>query len=179
MPRLVPIEQPRSLFERIAFAQSRRMFGAVIGPLRVIYARKPKLGFLAQKMERIASGLSIDAELQLLIRANASRVNGCAFCSDLKRAQALRSKMGAERFDALPDYRTSDRFTRRERAALLYCEEATRSHRVADETFLGVQAHFSETEIVELTWLNAVENYHNLQSGPLGLPSDELAKRVR
>ncbi|MCZ6806057.1 MAG: hypothetical protein O7F08_03830, partial [Deltaproteobacteria bacterium] len=35
-----------------------------------------------------------------------------------------------------------------------------------------LKQHFSEREIVELTWLNAVGNYLNLQAKPLGLGSE-------
>ena len=42
-----------------------------------------------------------------------------------------------------------------------------------DETFAALRRHFSERQIVELTWLNAVGNYLNLQARPLGLAPDE------
>ena len=32
--------------------------------------------------------------------------------------------------------------------------------------------HFSESEIVEITWLNAVHNYYNLMNIPLEIESD-------
>ena len=41
--------------------------------------------------------------------------------------------------------------------------------------FEALRARFSEKEIVELTWVNAAENYYNLQAAVLGIGSDELA----
>ena len=53
-------------------------------------------------------------------------------------------------------------------------EEATLSRRVTDDTWAAVRAHFSDTEIVELFWLNAAENYFNLQAAILRVGSDGL-----
>ena len=179
MARLTPIERPRTLLERLAFWQSKRQFGAVIGPLKVIYTRKPRLAFLAQSVERAADSLSISSELRLLITANAARLNGCAFCHDLKLADGLQRGMGRERFAALADFEGSPLFSEPERAALAYCTEAVENARVSDEAFSRLRAHFDETEIVEITWANAAEVYFNLQTGPLGIESDGLAARVR
>jgi alkylhydroperoxidase family enzyme len=57
-------------------------------------------------------------------------------------------------------------------AALAYVEEATRHKRVSDATFEELRKHFDEREIVEITWLNAVENYYNLLNVPLEIDSD-------
>lgn len=38
-----------------------------------------------------------------------------------------------------------------------------------------MRERFNETEIVEITWLNAAENYFNLQAAVLGIGSDRLA----
>jgi hypothetical protein len=48
------------------------------------------------------------------------------------------------------------------------------SLRVADETFSALREHFSDEQIVAITWLNAVENYFNLLNAPLGIESDGL-----
>ena len=87
---------------------------------------------------------------------------------------AIRQRLGMEKFDALPDYRMSPLFSDRERAALAYVEEATRRKRVSDATFDALRKHFTEPEIVEITWLNAVHNYYNLINLPLGIESDGL-----
>jgi alkylhydroperoxidase family enzyme len=74
----------------------------------------------------------------------------------------------------LPQYRTSPLFGARERAALAYVEEATRTKHVSDATFAELRRHFGEREIVEITWLNALENYYNLINIPLAIESDGL-----
>jgi alkylhydroperoxidase family enzyme len=45
---------------------------------------------------------------------------------------------------------------------------------VADTTFEALRKHFSEREIVELTFLNALENFYNLLNLPLGIEDDGL-----
>jgi alkylhydroperoxidase family enzyme len=93
---------------------------------------------------------------------------------DIARAMAIRQHLGMEKFNALSEYRTSPLFSNRERAALAYVEEATRHKRVSDATFEVLRKHFSDREIVEITWLNAVENYYNLINLPLEIESDGL-----
>ena len=173
--RLTPIERPRNPLLRLAFRISVRQFGKVIAPLKVIYARKPRLLLVAGQISRtLEKGLSLDPPLRLLVQAQAARLNGCTFCQDLALAQAVQGKIGMDRFQALADFRVSNVFTERERAALAFAEEATLHRHVSDETFAAVRKHFSETEIVELAWVNAAENYFNLQAAVLGIESDEL-----
>src|SRR5207245_292144 len=82
--------------------------------------------------------------------------------------------IGRERFAQLAHYKTSPLFSMAERAALALAEEATQRRNVTPETWAQVKKHFSEVEIVELVWLNASENYFNLQAAVLGIDSDGL-----
>lgn len=66
-------------------------------------------------------------------------------------------------------------FSERERAALAFVEEATRHRALSEPTWSAVRERFNETEIVEITWLNAAENSFNLQAAVLGIGSDRLA----
>jgi AhpD family alkylhydroperoxidase len=178
--RLAPIERPRSLKLRIAYWLSRRQLGGVMSPLKVIYARAPHLSGTSVAVYRAMRKLSLDPALRLLVTTQASLLNGCAFCADLHRAEAIQAKLGRERFRDLQDFAQSPHFSERERAALAYTEEITRSRKASDASFERLRAHFSEREIVELTWLNAVGNFYNLMAVPLELESDgfeEIALR--
>ena len=176
--RLTPVEHPANPLMRLAYRLSTRRYGKVLMPLKVMYARKPRLLMIAGQMARTMEGLSLDPSLRMLVQVYASRLNGCTFCQDLILAEALRHKLGRERFDALAEYRTSPLFSDRERAALALVDDATGARRVSDATWAALRAHFSETEIVELVWANAAENYFNLQATALGIESDGLAARV-
>jgi alkylhydroperoxidase family enzyme len=50
--------------------------------------------------------------------------------------------------------------------------EITRHRHVSDATFETLRKNFNEREIVEITWINAIENYYNLISIPLEIGSD-------
>lgn len=173
--RLQPIDRPKGWMMRLAFWISRRSFGMVMTPMRVVYTRVPKMlkvSFQIQKFEM--KGLTLDMELHSLLGAYISEINGCNFCIDLTRAFAMRAAVDMEKFDALRSGRTNPIFSERERAALAYVEEATRNKQVADATFDSLRRHFSEREIVEITWLNAIHNYYNLMNIPLQIGSDGL-----
>lgn len=173
--RLAPIETPPTFMARIAYWATKRQLGKVIMPMKVINARMPKSFKLAWEMVKLAENhLSLDATLSFLIKSYVSILNDCAFCIDIAKAVAIQKHVSLEKFDALANFRTSPLYTDAERAALAYVEEATRNRRVSDETFAELQRHFSEQAIVEITFMNAMENYYNLLNLPLEIESDGL-----
>jgi alkylhydroperoxidase family enzyme len=178
--RLKPIDKPVGLMMRFAFWMTRRQFGKVMTPMKVLYPRMPemmKLGYEIVKLE--TKGIRLDPELHYLIGAFVSQINGCSFCTDIGRAMAIREQLGMQKFDALADYRTSPLFSEPERTALAFVEEATLHKCVSDATFEKLRKHFSERAIVEITWLNAVHNYYNLINVPLEIESDGLCTLAR
>jgi AhpD family alkylhydroperoxidase len=173
--RLAAIEKPPTLVARLAYWLCARQLGRVITPMKVVYARMPALFSLAYRLVRIErKGLVLDAPLSHLVKTWVAMLNGCSFCVDIARASAVLEHISSEKFQSLPDWRSCPLYNDRERAALSYVEEATKSRRVSDATFATVRKHFSEREIVELTWLNAVENYYNLINLPLEIEEDGL-----
>jgi alkylhydroperoxidase family enzyme len=173
--RLTPIEKPPSLLGRLLDRVIRRTLGRPITPSQLIYNRVPagwRISLAFQLFERY--GAKLPQELLLLLATRVAMLNGCAFCQDIKRAYAIRTRLGTRRFDALADWRNSELFDERERAALAYVEEATRSKVVSDATFAALAKHFDEREIAEITLANAIENFYNLLSVPLEVEADGL-----
>ena len=173
--RLAPVEHPRGLLLRLLSWAMRRQFGKPLTPYQVVFARLPgavwsQLG-IYWGLER---GLTIDKGLQLLVQTQVARLNNCTFCIDIGRAVAVYRRVTLDKVDVIEAWRTDPSFTPAERAALAYVEEATRSKRVGDATFETLRRHFDEREIVEITWLCAVENYFNLVNLPLEIESDGL-----
>ena len=171
--RLRPIEKPKGLMMKIAYFMTRRQFGKVMMPMKVLLARMPgseKFSWEITKFE--LNKIHLPHELHFMLGVFVSEINGCGFCADLGRSMAIRERMGPEKFNALADYRTSPLFSAQERAALAYVEEATRNKKVSDGTFEELRRHFNEQEIVEITWVNALENYYNLLNVPLEIESD-------
>lgn len=178
-PRLAPIERPRSLLARLAYWMIRRRFGKVITPVKVVNARIPSSFRFSYELVKLEEkGLSLDASLMLLLKRHVAWLNGCSFCVDIAEAIGRQEGISVEKIRFMGASPTSPTFTPREQAALAYVEEATTQKRVSDETFDALRAHFTDREIVEITWLNAVENYYNLINLPLGIGSDGLCTLV-
>jgi len=178
--RLSPVERPQGLKMKFAYWLTRRKFGKVITPLKVVYARVPKSIDLGRAMNKfLMSPFRIEKELVFLIESYTAGLNKCGFCIDIGHALAMSvTPESMEKIYAIMDFRTDARFTPRERAALAYIEAATRDKHVTNDVFATLQEHFSPEEIVEITLINAVENYYNMVNIPLEIESDGLCALV-
>jgi alkylhydroperoxidase family enzyme len=177
--RLAPIEKPPSLLGKLLDGAIRRMLGRPITPSQVVYNRVPaawRMTLAFQLFERFGSKLP--GELKLLATTRVAQLNGCAFCQDIGRAYAIRSKLGIAKFDALHEWRASSAFSPRERAALAFVEEATLAKKVSDATFAEAQRHFDEREIAELALLNAIENFYNNMNLSLGFDASDGLEEI-
>ncbi len=173
--RLNPIERPDNPIMRIAYRIVEKKFGKVLTPLKVIYARKPLLLMVFALIDLLLNkSVTLSASFRLLFQTYVSMLNGCSFCQDARQALAVQRRIGLEKFQALKDYRVSPLFDERERAALAFAEEFSINKHVSDEIFAGLTKHFTETELVELVWMNAAENYFNALAIPLGIKTDGL-----
>lgn len=174
--RIEPIEKPKGLMLRLAYWMSRRQLGKVIAPLKLMYARSPRIARTGYSIVRTMESLSLDRELVLLVTTQSSLINGCSFCADLHQAQAVQERIGLDRFKDLERFAESPHFSPAEKAALTYTAEVTHERNCSDKTFEALRAHFDDTQIVELTWLNAIGNYFNLIAVPLRAGSDGLTE---
>lgn len=172
---LPPIENPVAPMVKLAYALTRRQFGKVLTPVKVVYSRMPvAFGIFVSKISKLDKKLSIPQELRMLIREQVAQINVCQFCIDIGRAFAIKASMNEAKFDALAEYRTSPLFTDAERAALDYVTELTRDKQVKPETFQGMARHFSERQICEIVWLVASEHFYNVTNIGLNIHSDML-----
>ena len=177
---LPSIEQPRGLVQRIAYSMSKKQFGKVPTPVKVMYARMPAgFGMFVAKIGKLDQKLSLPLETQFLIRERTAQINVCEFCMDIGRYFVVKSSMNEAKFEALADYRTSTLFTEAERAALDYVTELTRKRSVEPETFERLGKHYSERAICEIVWLVASEHFYNLSNLGLNIHSDMLCDIAR
>lgn len=175
--RLKAIENPANFLMKFAYWWSKREFGKVIMPMKIIYARKPKLMWIANKIYQTQEkDFSLDESLQLLIQTQVSMLNGCAFCNDILLAQAVRKKLGAEKFFALGGDIETKSFSEKERAVIRFVDEYARNRKISDETFEILREFFSEEEIIEIVAMNAFEQYFNAFAVPLEIESDGLRR---
>lgn len=180
--RLTPIQKPSSWLVRLGYWASRRMFGDVMDPMRVIYARFPRLLRAHVGLMRLMqSEQHLDRALVVLLETYVSRLNQCTFCADLHQASAMQEKgLSPEVHQLLAeeDPSQSSSLDARSRAALAYAKELTQTRDVSPETFAEAQQHFDEQALIELTWRVACTNYFNLMARPLGLSSQGFCAYV-
>jgi alkylhydroperoxidase family enzyme len=143
--------------------------------LKIIYARKPVLLAVLFLINRLVEkNVSLSPSFRILFQAHVSMLNGCSFCHDVREALAVQQSIGLERFRALQDYRASVLFTDREQAALAFAEEFSRNKHIKPEIFDELKKHFTETEIVEIIWINAAEMYFKSLAMPFAITADGL-----
>jgi AhpD family alkylhydroperoxidase len=95
----------------------------------------------------------LEAPLLGLVRLRTSLINGCEFCIHLHSAELRKLNEPAERIDGVAEWRNSDIYTQRERAALAWTEAVTniQEGHAPDEIYNQVRSHFSDVETVNLT----------------------------
>ncbi|MBN2730851.1 MAG: carboxymuconolactone decarboxylase family protein [Balneolaceae bacterium] len=175
-PRLKPVENPTSLKLKIAYWYTERLMGKVITPLKVHYARFPEGLGLSRKVVETEETIDLNPRLQHLIKVYVATINGCAFCVDIGKASAEKKNLDDKMFDDLLRFEESSHFSEAEKAALQYVDEATRNKHVDEAIFSRLEKHFSERDIVQITLLNAIENFYNLMNAPMNIGSDELCE---
>ncbi|MEX0924072.1 MAG: carboxymuconolactone decarboxylase family protein [Rhodovibrionaceae bacterium] len=101
--------------------------------------------------------------LRRLLEIRVSQINGCRYCIEVHRRQALSAGETAERIALLEDWRGSDRFTAAERAALAWAESVTRiaETQAPDSDYRELRAHFEEKEAVDITFIVLAMNAWN------------------
>jgi AhpD family alkylhydroperoxidase len=106
---------------------------------------------------------TIEEKIHDLVSIRASQINGCGFCLDMHVKQATIHGERPLRLHHLAIWRESTLFEPRERAALAWTEAVTlvsETH-VPDSVFDEARKHFSEQEIVDLTYLASTINAWN------------------
>ena len=172
---LAPIEKPKGLIKKLAYTFSKKQFGKVPTPVKVHSARMPAaFGLFYAKISQLDKKLTLLPETQFLIREMVARINVCEFCMDIGRSFVVKASMNEAKFDAIADYKTSSLFSEKERGALEYAAELTKSKTVSPETFARMARHYSEREICEIVWLVATEHVYNMTNIGLNIHSDML-----
>lgn len=114
-------------------------------------------------LEAYIAGSGLEKSLIELVKTRASQINGCAFCVHMHTRDARAAGETEERLYLLSAWRESPLYSERERAALAWTEALTLLPQTGapDEDYEGLKAHFSEVEIVNLTFLVATINAWN------------------
>jgi AhpD family alkylhydroperoxidase len=99
------------------------------------------------------TGTGLEPTLLELVRLRVSLMNGCEYCIGMHTAELQKQNETADRIAEIEDWRGSDAYTQRERAALGWAEALTdiQEGHAPDVVYDTVRAHFSEVETVNLT----------------------------
>jgi len=121
----------------------------------------------------------LEASLLGLVRLKISLMNGCEYCVRVHTAELKRANEPAERITGVGDWRGSEAYTKRERAALAWAEAVTniQEGHAPDAVYDEVRAHFDEVETVNLTLAITTMNAWNRIAISLGRrPEHDAAK---
>ncbi len=123
------------------------------------------LGRAMLALQREVNNSGLEHPLMELIKIRASQINGCAYCIDMHTKDARAAGETEQRIYALNAWRETPFYSERERAALEWTEAVTlvgETH-VPDAVYEHVRQHFSEGELVALTFaLVAINGWNRL-----------------
>lgn len=114
----------------------------------------------------------LESPLLELVRMRASQINQCAYCIDMHTKDARAQGETEQRLYALSAWRETPFYSERERAALEWTEAVTRvgETHVPDDVFERTRQHFTESELVALTFAVVVINGWNRLAVSLRVP---------
>ena len=131
---------------------------------RLDYARTSPAGMRAMlALNEFAHNSGLEHSLLELVKIRASQINGCAFCIDMHTIDARAAGESEQRIYLLNAWREAPFYSERERAALAWTESVTLLSEtgVPDHVYEEARRHFSEEELVNLTWAVVVINGWN------------------
>ncbi|HXE09550.1 MAG TPA: carboxymuconolactone decarboxylase family protein [Acidobacteriaceae bacterium] len=126
-----------------------------------------------REMGQAVAGSSLEPVLLELVRVLVSRRNGCAKCTHVHETELRKLHEPAERIEGVVEWRGSNAYTQRERAALAWAEAVTDIQDAAlrEAAKTAVREHFTDAEIANLTLAIAaigVWNRMEIGSGAFG-----------
>lgn len=115
------------------------------------------------ELNKYASTSGLEHSLLELVKMRASQINGCAHCLAMHSRDAREAGETEQRLYLLSAWREANCYSDRERAALAWTESVTlvASTHVPDEVFEEARQHFTEKELVDLTYAVVVINGWN------------------
>ncbi len=174
-PFLAPIEKPKGLMWKLVYAYSRKKFGKVMTPLKVMAARMPlAFGTFSGKIGQLDEKLALPAETVMLVRQKVAEINVCLFCIDIGRSRTIVSSMNQAKFDELHEYQNSKHFSEKEKVLLDFVTMLARDRKMDQAMFNKLGIHYDERAICEIIWITATEFYYNIGNIGLNIHSDML-----
>jgi alkylhydroperoxidase family enzyme len=175
----ISLDPPRTLSYRLGARFSRRRYGTVLVPLAAV-GHNTRVGLAYGLFElQVERWRKLDQGLKDLAVMAAAAAIGCSWCMDFGYWEStMKHDVPAEKIRAVPSWRDSGVFAELERLVLEYAEAMTDTPpSVTDEMVERLRGHLSETQLVELTAIVAVENLRSRINAALGLTAQGFRDR--
>lgn len=158
-------------FTRRSMAQmTGRAPEGMVEPLE-LFVHTPALLHAYAGLEQAAAGLTrVERRLMLLAELKAATLTHCEYCIDLGSQVARRSGLSDAHLLALPSYRSSPLFTETEKLVLDYAVAMSRTPvEVPDTLFAALRERFDDAQLMELSFVIALENLRGRFNLALGV----------
>ena len=138
-------ERSRETFEKKA--------SIILARISDIKLLNPGREALGEFSKAVASDKIEESTLELA-RIRSSQITGCARCLAAHWKAALAIGMRPDHLAMINVWREAEIFSPREQAALTWTEALTRNadNHVGDDVYAAVREHFTDEEMVDLTW---------------------------
>jgi AhpD family alkylhydroperoxidase len=150
---------------------------------RVVYSEAAPEGYKRMlALNAYVAGCGLEQSLLELVKVRASQINSCAFCIDMHWKDARAGGESEQRLYMLDAWREAPFYTDRERAALAWTEAVTliSAGGVSDATYQEARQHFTEAELVNLTYaLVVINGWNRLSIGFQSVPGTYQPKAGR
>ena len=143
---------------------------------------KSGLGQAILALQRQVETSGLEHSTLELMKIRASQINGCAYCIDMHTKDARALGETEQRIYALSAWRETPFFSDRERAALEWTEAVTRvsEGHVPDAVYEAVAPHFTEAELVALTFaVVAINSWNRLAISFRAVPGSYQSPHAR
>lgn len=159
------------------FWHQRRRYGQVLQPA-LLWARVPRfflgMAWMAGALKR--RGSRVSPALRAVLSVRVAQIEWCRFCVDLNAAMGIEGGLDDAKLAALEDWRSSELFDARERAALAYAEAMTRPGGVDEGAAAELKRHFDDDAVVEITGLIAVQVMSSKFNAALDVPAQGFCR---
>ena len=177
----IPLIEPDAVEGQLAdfYDATTDMIGRVPNSVRT-WANSPFVAMLMLPLnvavQREWPGTELSGRIKELVVIKTSQINECAYCFAHNTSLGQAAGITDEHIIALSghEYWISDLFDERERLAIAWAEHVTRrTTNENPELFEKLKEHFSNAEIVELTFVCALFNMINRLNDSLALDIED------
>jgi alkylhydroperoxidase family enzyme len=174
----ISLDPPRSVIVRIGEWYSRRRYGAVLQPGRVLAHNRRVLKTYVREELSAERWSAVSSQLKTLAVLSAAARVGCEWCIDFGYWQAMTEGIEPAKIIEIAHWRDSVAYTPLERAVIEYAEAMSSTPvTVSDAHVARLREHLDESQVVELTMMIAIENQRSRFNIALGLSSQGFSDR--